>query len=919
MKKRIVAFLLIVGLLFSFIPDYDSEAATTGWHHDKTGWWYVTSTSGSYVKNQWKQIGGVWYFFKSTGYMAANEYVNGYWLNKDGSWTYKYKASWKKDSTGWWFGDSHGYYAKNTNLKINDVVYHFDKKGYNKAEWVKRNNKWSYIKANATYTVGLSSIDGAKYYFDSNGYMLTGWQTIKGKKYYFITNGRMNTKSELTISGTTYLFDSNGVCKGKKEPVHQHTMKEEIIEPTCTTDGYTRHYCTTCDYSYNTDTIKAHHDIVIDKAVPATCTVPGKTQGEHCTKCNYKVKQKMIPATGHSFTDNIHYYSDEDCTTEISKESLTCDMNYWYKTKCDNCDTWTEVIYHTAGTHTREKLDTSEASTCTVAGHNDYKCSVCGYTWSEDLELADHNYGEWTETKHGTCTVAGEEKRTCSVCGKEETRTTSTDPNNHYYKISDMANVRQNVEDKYVATTCDPNFETYWEEECEWCHNTIKHTVEHLDHNFNDERKYYTDKDCTQEVTGNLNCEKTYYYKTKCTNCDTWSDVETKPAGKHSYKVIATKEATCQEKGYIIYKCDICEDEYIEYKDKKPHNFTGEVKYYEDEACTIEAPKQLDCETTYYYKTKCINCDTWSDVEIREAGQHNWINDTSKEDIKSTCKTPGTHYKKCSICGKQDTDPIALDPDNHEGEEVSDNNAVAATCKTKGKTASTHCSACNNIITPQTDTPIDPDNHENLGEVYNRNKTYYILDDSTKHYTGEAGFNINDYKDIEHHWWVNTIEENKYYITDADSYNTCIDVTQYWKKVIGIDLDKNDYTTWIIEKNPLIIAGAELNGMTVTDFTNLLRDYYEHPKYITNFITYNGVIRDGNSQELALLYEPTGSGDGDVEIRRYTKYKEYHYYQRCSACKKEIEVDSPDDEMIDYPSGTAVGEEWEEEHYIRYE
>ena len=924
MKKRIVAFLLIIGLLCSFIPHFDSEAATTGWHRDKTGWWYVTSTSGSYVKNQWKQIGGVWYFFKSTGYMAANEYVNGYWLNKDGSWTYKYKASWKKNSIGWWFGDSSGYYAKNTNLKINDVVYHFDKKGYNKAEWVKRNNKWSYIKANATYTVGLSSIDGAKYYFDSNGYMLTGWQTINGKKYYFISDGRMNIKSELTISGTTYLFDSNGVCKGKKEPVHQHTMKEEIVEATCTTDGYTRHYCTTCDYSYNTDTIKAHHDIVIDKAVPATCTVPGKTQGEHCTKCDYKVKQKMIPATGHSFTDNIYYYSDEDCTTEISKESLTCDMDYWYKTKCDNCDTWTEVIYHKAGTHTPEKLDTSEESTCTVAGHNDYKCSVCEYTWSENLPLKEHTYGDWEVVTPATCSAKGSEHRFCTVCGHEDTREIEKDANTHKYFTSNKVNVDYNK----VATTCDPNLETYWEEECEWCHNTIKHTVEHLDHNFNGERKYYTDKNCTQEVTGNLDCEKTYYYKTKCSNCDTWSDVETKPAGKHSHKVIATKEATCQEKGYTIYKCDICEDEYIEYKDKKPHNFTGEVKYYADEACTIEAPEQLDCETTYYYKTKCTNCDTWSDVEIREAGHHNWIDDTSKEDIKSTCKTPGTHYKKCSICGKHDTDPIALDPDNHEGEEVSDNNAVAATCKTKGKTASTHCSACGNTVTPQTDTPINPDNHVHFGEEYKSAiTTVYVLDDDLVEELGlekntftSAEINIQDskYYTTELHWWVNDNSENKYYITDADSYNTGVDVTWYWKKIIGIDLDKNDYTTWIIEKNPLIIAGAELNGMTVTDFTNLLKDYYEHPRNITNFITVYNTCVDGNSKNLALLYEPTGSGCGYLQIKRYSQYEDTTYVHKCLDCKKKIVTRVERSDVI-YESGTIIDLEWEEKHYIKYE
>ncbi len=45
----------------------------------------------------WQKIDGKWYFLKSSGAMAANEWVEGYyWLNKDGTWTYKYKGSWKK-------------------------------------------------------------------------------------------------------------------------------------------------------------------------------------------------------------------------------------------------------------------------------------------------------------------------------------------------------------------------------------------------------------------------------------------------------------------------------------------------------------------------------------------------------------------------------------------------------------------------------------------------------------------------------------------------------------------------------------------------------------------------------------------------------------------------------------------------------
>ena len=43
------------------------------------------------------------------------------------------------------------------------------------------------------------------------------------------------------------------------------------------------------------------HDIVADAAKAPTCTETGLTEGEHCTVCDYKVEQKVVAATGHSY------------------------------------------------------------------------------------------------------------------------------------------------------------------------------------------------------------------------------------------------------------------------------------------------------------------------------------------------------------------------------------------------------------------------------------------------------------------------------------------------------------------------------------------------------------------------------------------------------------------------------------------
>ena len=45
------------------------------------------------------------------------------------------------------------------------------------------------------------------------------------------------------------------------------------------------------------------HEIVIDKAIAATCTSSGLTEGSHCSKCNEIIQEQVsIPALGHTTT-----------------------------------------------------------------------------------------------------------------------------------------------------------------------------------------------------------------------------------------------------------------------------------------------------------------------------------------------------------------------------------------------------------------------------------------------------------------------------------------------------------------------------------------------------------------------------------------------------------------------------------------
>ena len=121
------------------------------------------------VKSGWQKNSIGWFYIYENGEKAVSEYIDGYWLDQDGYWTYLYRASWRKNSIGWWYGDESGWYAKNRWLKVNGVWYYF-RAGYMVTGWQKISGNW---------------------YFFKSGSMVTGWQKIRGEWYYFHKNGRM--------------------------------------------------------------------------------------------------------------------------------------------------------------------------------------------------------------------------------------------------------------------------------------------------------------------------------------------------------------------------------------------------------------------------------------------------------------------------------------------------------------------------------------------------------------------------------------------------------------------------------------------------------------------------------------------------------------------------------------------------------
>jgi len=155
------------------------------------------------------------------------------------------------------------------------------------------------------------------------------------------------------------------------------------------------------------------HTVVIDPAVPATCTEAGLTQGKHCSTCGeILVKQEKLNALGH---------------TEVEDEAVAPTCTEDGHTKGKHCSVCGEVTVagkiQSAFGHV-VSVSKAVTPTCDKAGLTEGKyCSVCSEVLVSQIEIPakGHSFGDWVVTKEPTATEAGEKRRECSDCGEYET------------------------------------------------------------------------------------------------------------------------------------------------------------------------------------------------------------------------------------------------------------------------------------------------------------------------------------------------------------------------------------------------------------------------------------------------------------------------------------------------------------------
>ena len=212
--------------------------ACTEWNEIDGSWYYFVPDTCVMVKGFYTVKGKLHYFNRNGVEQFGWITVSGkkYHLDEWGVVQY----GWQKIEKKKYYFDQQGVMVTGK-VKIEGILYTFDEKGVltertiggitqsiispnaptsvkktGKTGWVSKNGNWYYFR-NGEMLKGcwlrLGTGNSNTYYLSiKDGVMLKGWNTINGKKYYFDSNGVMVTGQQV-INGTTYHFSDSGVLQ----------------------------------------------------------------------------------------------------------------------------------------------------------------------------------------------------------------------------------------------------------------------------------------------------------------------------------------------------------------------------------------------------------------------------------------------------------------------------------------------------------------------------------------------------------------------------------------------------------------------------------------------------------------------------------------------------------------------------------
>ena len=198
----------------------------------------------------------------------------------------------------------------------------------------------------------------------------------------------------------------------KVEAIGHNYQPTQVVEPTCTEQGYTVFTCENCGDTYNDNFTDAltHNFSTSEITKQPTCTEKG-VRTYFCSRCE-ATYEEPVDELGHDHIPNV--------------VAPTCTEQGYTEYKCSRCeDSYRENYIDSLG-HLFTAHFYNEDATCTANGTETATCDRCGVA-TETREVADtalgHDFGEWTVVTEATYDKEGEQIRTCSRCHEVERET----------------------------------------------------------------------------------------------------------------------------------------------------------------------------------------------------------------------------------------------------------------------------------------------------------------------------------------------------------------------------------------------------------------------------------------------------------------------------------------------------------------
>ncbi len=499
--------------------------------------------------------------------------------------------------------------------------------------------------------------------------------TAVGEMTYTCTNDGSHTKIE-EIAKTEHNWlgaDCNapstckdcGATSGEKIG-HSFTDKQDTVDYTCTTDGYTVYKCERCDETENRDVTPAAHryadEYTVD--VQAACGKEG-SKSRHCAKCNEKTDVTVIPARDHKLVD-----------TTVAKEE-TCIAAGIMNQKCEYetaTDEYAACAYVTtreipadATKHTyKTEYTVDKKATCTETGTKSLHCQYCDAMKPGSavvIETRAHTFEDVDVAKAATCSATGTMNTICTNV-ETDTHEACSDKSTRVIEIAPDAHKAEADYTVMQKATCEAD--GYKAILCEYCHAELStETIVKRAH-------VYADNGVKTAAT----CVAEGVMNTICTNHETDTHVA---CAHESTRVIPVdpdahtaeenftvmQKATCDADGYQAILCKYCDAEL------STETIAKRAHVYRDNGVQTAST----CSATGIMNTICTNAET------------------------------GTH----AACAHESTRVIAINPDAHNAEEEYIQ-TKAPTCSAVGE-EKLYCEYCNAVLNTR-DVAIVEDAHK---------------------------------------------------------------------------------------------------------------------------------------------------------------------------------------------------------------